>query len=131
MLEKLDSPDSIQLALAIVALLFSELSELSLTSKEMIRGRLSEPIKSIEKNPNFKEEKLLLRTTKDLYKVVMTLGTLNKSEKDDSVKETSDVETRDSVPKILTEKMTVSDWFELLSDNSIPLRSGALRELTG
>lgn len=131
MLEKLDSPDSIQLALAIVALLFSELSELSLTSKEMIRGRLSEPIKSIEKNPNFKEEKLLLRTTKDLYKVVMTLGTLNKSEKDDSVKETSDVETRDGVPKILTEKMTVSDWFELLSDNSIPLRSGALRELTG
>ena len=131
MLEKLDSPDSIQLALAIVALLFSELSELSLTSKEMIRGRLSEPIKSIEKNPNFKEEKLLLRTTKDLYKVVMTLGTLNNSEKDDSLKETSDVETRDGVPKILTEKMTVSDWFELLSDNSIPLRSGALRELTG
>ena len=131
MLEKLDSPDSIQLALAIVALLFSELSELSLTSKEMIRGRLSEPIKSIEKNPNFKEEKLLLRTTKDLYKVVMTLGTLNNSEKDDSVKETSDFETRDGVPKILTEKMTVSDWFELLSDNSIPLRSGALRELTG
>lgn len=131
MLEKLDSPDSIQLALAIVALLFSELSELSLTSKEMIRGRLSEPIKSIEKNPNFKEEKLLLRTTKDLYKVVMTLGTLNNSEKDDSVKETSDVETRDDVPKILTEKMKVSDWFELLSDNSIPLRSGALRELTG
>ena len=131
MLEKLDSPDSIQLALAIVALLFSELSELSLTSKEMIRGRLAEPIKSIEKNPNFKEEKLLLRTTKDLYKVVMTLGTLNNSEKDDSVKETSDVETRDGMPKILTEKMTVSDWFELLSDNSIPLRSGALRELTG
>ena len=131
MLEKLDSPDSIQLALAIVALLFSELSELSLTSKEMIRGRLSEPIKSIEKNPNFKEEKLLLRTTKDLYKVVMTLGTLNNSEKDDAVKETSDVETRDGMPKILTEKMTVSDWFELLSDNSIPLRSGALRELTG
>lgn len=97
----------------------------------MIRGRLAEHIKSIEKNPDFKEEKMLLRTTEDLYKVVMTLGTLNNLENDDSVKETSDVETKYDVPKILTEKMTVSDWFELLSDNSIPLRSGALRELTG
>ena len=131
LLEKLDSADSIQLALAIVALLFSELSELSLKSKEMIRHRLADPIKSIEKNDVFKNEHLLLRTAKDLYKVVMTLGKLT-PEADDpkwDPKEAENLknEETEKLPKVLTEKMTVSDWYELLSDNSIPLRSGAIR----
>ena len=97
----------------------------------MIRHRLADPIKSIEKNEMFKNEPLLLRTAKDLYQVVMTLGKLTPEADhpnwDPKEAENQTNDETEKLPKVLTEKMKVSDWFELLSENSIPLRSGAIR----
>ena len=47
LLAKMENVDSLQLVLAIVALLLSELAELGLKTKEKIRDHLNQPIKAI------------------------------------------------------------------------------------
>ena len=47
LLVKVENVDSLQLVLAIVALLLSDLAELGLKTKEKIRDELNQPIKGI------------------------------------------------------------------------------------
>ena len=133
LLEKVHDVDSLQLTLAIVAMLLSDLSELKLKSKELIREELSGPVKAITENDSFESEEMLIRTAKDLYEIVMTLGQLKSKE---DLEDPAHLEppvpqvSKPSVPQVLSEKMTIDDWSAHLFDSQIPLRAGALRELT-
>ena len=121
LLEKVTDDDTLQLVLAIVALSISDLADMELSSRKLIKEKLLKPIEKVAKSGS----KTVKRTATDLVHVIVTGG---------AVQPTSDEadEKPDEVDKIaeLTKKMDLSDWEDHLTDKLLPIRAGALRELT-
>ncbi|CAG5094735.1 Oidioi.mRNA.OKI2018_I69.XSR.g13822.t2.cds [Oikopleura dioica] len=121
-----DDSDLRQFILSIVALLLSDLVGYSLATKKQVRERMA-PI--ITQLIHSEENAEVLRTAKDILTKVLTFGqTQNETKKshEDEWKSTG----KENLSHSKDKKMTLRTWAEYLDSNEIPLRSGAIRELT-
>ena len=119
-----DDSDSRQFLLSIVALLLSDLVGYSLATKKLVRERMAPLITQLIHS---EENAEVMRTAKDILTKVLTFGQANE-EKNKEEEEKKARRTRNSPSS--DKRMTLETWSEYLDSREIPLRSGAIRELT-
>ncbi|CBY35605.1 unnamed protein product [Oikopleura dioica] len=124
-----DDSDSRQFLLSIVALLLSDLVGYSLSTKKLVRERMAPLITQLihsEENPE------VMRTAKDILTKVLTFGNTQNKEANEDEKKKEDEAKKKAGRRMPSndKRMTLQTWSEYLDSREIPLRSGAIRELT-
>ncbi len=124
-----DDSDSRQFLLSIVALLLSDLVGYSLSTKKLVRERMAPLITQLihsEENPD------VMRTAKDILTKVLTFGNTQNKEANEDEKKKEDEAKKKAGRRMPSndKRMTLQTWSEYLDSREIPLRSGAIRELT-
>lgn len=121
-----DDSDSRQFLLSIVALLLSDLVGYSLSTKKLVRERMAPLITQLIHS---EENAEVMRTAKDILTKVLTFGNAqNEKKKEESKKVEKKKERRR--PPSSDKRMDLQTWSDYLDSREIPLRSGAIRELT-
>ena len=132
LLIKVTDEESLQLVLAIVALCISDLGEFSFETRKNIKSSILNPIQTLCAST---ESESLRQLATDLVQLITTGGAFKpdtiERKKSESVKITNKQEVPPSHEKIQRmSKMTISDWSDHLNDPLLPIRAGAIRELT-
>ena len=113
--------------LAIVAFMISDLAAFPISSRNTIKTQLLTPINLLKENDS--EE--IQRLANDLSCIITTGGAHVPDKSIPKMEETVADNLSDTcLGAELKAKMTISDWMQHLDDKILPLRSGALREVT-
>ena len=129
LLIKVTDEESLQLVLAIVALCISDLGEFSFETRKNIKISILNPIQCLCAST---ESESVRHVATDLVQLITTGGAF----KPDTIerKKTESVKTEEASPSPelsqRMSKMTISDWSDHLNDPLLPIRAGAIRELT-
>ena len=131
LLIKVTDEESLQLVLAIVALCISDLGEFSFETRKNIKTSILNPIQCLCAST---ESESVRQVATDLVQLITTGGAFKpdtierkKSERPEKVKNVEKVSPELSQRM---SKMTISDWSDHLNDPLLPIRAGAIRELT-
>ena len=131
LLIKVTDEESLQLVLAIVALCISDLAEFSFETRKNIKSSILNPIQTLCAST---ESDSIRQLATDLVQLITTGGAFKpdtiERKKSENVKITKKQESINPEIAQRMSKMTISDWSDHLTDPLLPIRAGAIRELT-
>ena len=124
---RISDEDSLSDMLAIVALMISDLGEFPLNAREKIKLKLLNPIEKLRESNSEKVNRLAT----DLSRIIITAGSykpdIEVSKTNAKATKESTCQANENAPMA---KLELADWIKHLSDPILPVRAGALREVT-
>ena len=126
LLIKVTDEESLQLVLAIVALCISDLGEFSFETRKNIKISILNPIQCLCAST---ESESVRHVATDLVQLITTGGAFKPDTIERKSVKTVDKEPSPELAQRMS-KMTISDWSDHLNDPLLPIRAGAIRELT-